>query len=577
MLIRCSYREHCVRFLNTTGLPGRFKVNHAHACRSVKVKVLPRCLGCVGRSQQGLSLILGFHILGRSYPSVLRREGEQPACRNKTGQQATWLLRSEFAILGARPILIHSIGLGQLLPLLFRDSARRRLAPCLFCNDADPSILLDDISVRCNPLLPRLTYRRRLGMAVRFGEATHPGPRNAQTLRLAIINPTSVLNKETAFLSMLTTGVDVIGLSETAATAKTQADLSHFLARHRVKSVWSPPCEPRCTTVSGEGHKMGKASGTAVLSRFPLRHVRNQLPPEWQCSIPDLCMPSRNVSLSRCRSSPFMDTAKTRDKPPSTQTTLFGKPCIRSNGPACHILLWVTSTCRLPSSKTGKLRAVRAIDPSMRASLCCMAIRCHPRAWQRQTLTMQFCVLSWCVAFGRSKSSNKMSLLPIVRWWLLLRSQPMAFFDKDTSCPRLGASWALPSRTCKKLRFTIFGPHIPLTGWKLGDEKLSSSFLRPCLVSRRKMALERHTCQELIGADVCNLHSGRFQCSKKKGRQGDYDPPCESHTTGTQRLVTQLRRLQSLDRKLKKFLHHIPPTSGRTLHCSSFALRLIAP
>ena len=144
--------------------------------------------------------------------------------------------------------------------------------------------------------------------AVRFGEASNPGPAgNSRTtlhsfwssqssagaadttpkqsspvkgdsLKVVVANPTAVLSKEAELCALQ---AHVLVLSETSATAQTQLTVASSMAARGFRSFWSCPVEPHYTPAGQPESRRGCAGGTAVLStlasHYPFAPVAEDL------------------------------------------------------------------------------------------------------------------------------------------------------------------------------------------------------------------------------------------------------------------------------------------------------------
>lgn len=101
-------------------------------------------------------------------------------------------------------------------------------------------------------------------------------------LSIAIVNPTTVLTKAPTFLDLFNkVGVQIVALSETAATEHVQRKVSKQLAKQQILSIWSPPAAPQREAVTDRLFERGKPTGTAVLSKVPCRTSRLPIEPPW--------------------------------------------------------------------------------------------------------------------------------------------------------------------------------------------------------------------------------------------------------------------------------------------------------
>ena len=110
--------------------------------------------------------------------------------------------------------------------------------------------------------------------ATRVGEASNPGPESC-TMRLMIANPTAIHKKVDRLLK---TNADIITTSETSATNIIQKEISHELKAKGFRSFWSPPVAPKKQTNDHRPSYRGEALGTAIFSRIPCRVTRAKVP-----------------------------------------------------------------------------------------------------------------------------------------------------------------------------------------------------------------------------------------------------------------------------------------------------------
>ena len=100
----------------------------------------------------------------------------------------------------------------------------------------------------------------------------------ATDFKLAVINPTAVLGKETDILALQQ---DMVLLSETSAVERAQRMAATAFRQAQCYSQWSPPVPPHS---AGLDSLRGHAEGTAVVSRHPLRGSFTGRPDAWNGS-----------------------------------------------------------------------------------------------------------------------------------------------------------------------------------------------------------------------------------------------------------------------------------------------------
>ena len=111
--------------------------------------------------------------------------------------------------------------------------------------------------------------------AIRIGEATNPGPNQdgSRDFTLGFLNPTTVLHREDAINNL---GVDCLALAETSATSLTQHHVAHNMKQRGYTVSWGAPVDNHKTTISGLDSLRGQASGVAFMAKVPLQPYRDQ-------------------------------------------------------------------------------------------------------------------------------------------------------------------------------------------------------------------------------------------------------------------------------------------------------------
>ena len=112
-----------------------------------------------------------------------------------------------------------------------------------------------------------------LGCAIRFGEASHPGP--YQVFTVCIFNPTTVHNHAADICGVV---ADLYLLSETGAMKDHQLELEQTLVSNKLSAIWGHPVPQFRETKSSTCTK-GAPIGVAVWSRLPIQKCR-ELPPD---------------------------------------------------------------------------------------------------------------------------------------------------------------------------------------------------------------------------------------------------------------------------------------------------------
>ena len=105
---------------------------------------------------------------------------------------------------------------------------------------------------------------------VRIGEAKNPGP--SSRIRCAITNPTTVVSKINQYVHLHDKeNVALSFLSETAATKLSQKVFNAKLRSHKLRAVWSHPVPDQFQRLDGRDSLKGKASGVGFVTSLPIR------------------------------------------------------------------------------------------------------------------------------------------------------------------------------------------------------------------------------------------------------------------------------------------------------------------
>ena len=115
-------------------------------------------------------------------------------------------------------------------------------------------------------------FRRVLGRGIRFGEALHPGP---DDLRFAICNPTSLNNKADSFgILREQFNCHFIGASETSATQPVQCSTRRQMRQLGYYSAFTTAAPSLRARADQQISLRGKATGCASFCLAPLRPAR---------------------------------------------------------------------------------------------------------------------------------------------------------------------------------------------------------------------------------------------------------------------------------------------------------------
>ena len=113
--------------------------------------------------------------------------------------------------------------------------------------------------------------------AVRVGEALHPGP-EPLCLNFAVTNPTSIVSKPGQYAELIQEcALDVFSASETAATKAVQRQFATAMRHVGFRSKWSVPLADRVVRSDGQPSLRGKASGVGLFSSWPIRTLSDTI------------------------------------------------------------------------------------------------------------------------------------------------------------------------------------------------------------------------------------------------------------------------------------------------------------
>ena len=96
-----------------------------------------------------------------------------------------------------------------------------------------------------------------------------PTPRDAGQVALAVINPTSIHNKEDLVAGLR---AHIIFASETSAVSFVQHSSGAKLQRHGLTTIWGSPVSPHVSAKTGLDTLRGHAAGVAIIGSLPLTH-----------------------------------------------------------------------------------------------------------------------------------------------------------------------------------------------------------------------------------------------------------------------------------------------------------------
>ena len=387
----------------------------------------------------------------------------------------------------------------------------------------------------------------------RIGEAAHPGPVN-----IALVNPTSIVSKTSQFGTLVSDhNTDIICASETAATAKAQKLFATTLKTHcGFKSLWSNPVEDQFHRSDGDGSFRGRASGVGVFSKLPMRLATDTLTEEMQTT------------------SRLIHTVHTVGAMQFQILTVYG---LASHSPSATATtdglivaaLEASRLLRLPTIICGDFNALplqlecgsllsrygfqdllqlhhqiygKVMQPTCRDTtnpdnaLLCPAMTKWLTGIKVEDEQLFDCHKVVCLSFNIPHEEQFVSRFAMPRSWIQYAIDPSSI---PLAYQQVSADRSLPS------------------GLEEWGSRVEAAIDLAYQHTQRKQNIDPTCFQTIPPRDKGRCKPRRFSnipiaSLTPKPRPGDYQPRHEVHTFKTQRLIKQLRRLQSFRRRLAK-------------------------
>ena len=390
----------------------------------------------------------------------------------------------------------------------------------------------------------------------RIGEAANPGPpettQTSMKLKLGIVNPTSVREKTWEFDKLINDHhCDIIGLAETSATIATQKEVDRELRTWKYKALWSNPVQHQKLRLDGEVSKRGRAGGTAIFTHLTSRVSR---------------IPATDVGH---------------------MTNRLVHAIIQFGNTSVQVFVIYGATSSIANSVQITENLIQeAIDRSQRLNLPSVFLgdfnmdvaqsEAFAPLFQHGYRHLEEIFLTRygkVMDFTCNDATNDTAVIhPVLLPWLTdIEVNKDKLFD--THDP-VFVTFALPCEPLSTLRYRI--PHcwadLPIETSDLQEvyhehsipAQSIDAWCKKCELLVDQVIQRNHHKDPQINP-LCHLpkrFKGRgidrrpvkcpFQAQVKEGRNGDYNPPGEVCAIATKRKVTQLRRLQSLRRRIQK-------------------------
>ena len=420
-----------------------------------------------------------------------------------------------------------------------------------------------------------IVWRPALGSGIRFGEAKHPGP-PMQSIRFCVTNPTSLTQKADMYIDLANIHeCDVISLSETAATDITQRNFSKLVGKHKLRCHWSPPVQPFRNTITGKPHEKGRASGVCLCTTLPFRPCRNKFDAKWIAStrIIHSIVKAGNLHIQ--------------------VLTLYCKPtssgaAVIFNQELMNYVMTQIELVPLPFIIMGDFNMdLDRFDcwPALESKGC----RCLPQLHQRLmgtpmpatckdvTIPDNAIISSTLVPFVTRVQVLKDTGIPTHHPVIFDLSLPaQGLFRHRINFPRQFTELGLDEADFDNA-YNIARESLPLPNsieeWGHNLDSLADIAIQNC----PKMHKQGVHSLPLPFKGRCRIKQVTkcpVQSSTKKGWNGVFEPSTEVLTMATRRKITQLRRIQSLMRRLFKLeaVDHIPDNTTKELRSEWVAI-----
>ena len=388
----------------------------------------------------------------------------------------------------------------------------------------------------------------------RFGEALNPGPK----FNIALTNPTAILNKQQTYQELLQLyNLHAIAAAETSATELAQRVMSNRFRQMGLHTQWSTPVADQFPTVSGQPSFRGKAAGVCLATRFPCRQALDTISVDWQTTSRILHVV---ISLGTIEVQIVVIYGIPLGQPNATQI----------NSDLVLQAMQATNCLSLPSIILGDFNA----NPH---SLPCHATIVQQGFYDLKWIHQERYGTPYPFTCKDATSPDtalvSSGLLPLLKTIII---HPDYVFDAhkpvilcfEMEAPFLTSSRLVMPKSWLELPIesefvqTTYPEIIQTQGipntleeWALGVEDTIDRAYRLSQQKHSGSAYSQTTGLPYKFRGRCQpgkMHSIPPKTLTKLARPGDYNPATEVYRFSTLKCVRQMRRLQSLQRRLKK-------------------------
>ena len=400
----------------------------------------------------------------------------------------------------------------------------------------------------------RIQKRHDPFFAIRVGEAENPGP---EPFKFAIVNPTAVLGKIPDICSLQ---IHAVMLSENSATKSVQVESSNVWRNKGFKSIWSMPVAAHAWTFKEDEARRGQASGVSIHSRLPIRYTRITM----------------NNDIDHTR---LVSAVIQCGKWPIHVVTIYGYPLCQkdSKHKTNQLLLEAAAQVEqtgLPSMIVGDfnvpcedLSAAQILFQEGRLTLASIFSRKYgndmPMTCRESTRPDQAIIHPKLIPFVTHIEVNKTKVVP--------DHDPIIFHLTIPDEQPMTQNWNLPSSWLQYEPDPVLVEKAFLQNWTPPTSSNSESSLSDAL------KLWAMTCETAVDIAIKQQHCDNPEkfpqkClpAKAKGRnqprrlvkkpitcvskacEGQYNPQIEMASFRLNHWIRQLRRLQSLQNRIRK-------------------------
>ena len=391
----------------------------------------------------------------------------------------------------------------------------------------------------------------------RIGEASHPGPPTpgGQGFRIAFVNPTTVLNREAAFDNLK---VDCLALAETSATKLTQQQVTFNMKQRGYATLWREPVDNHKTTLCGQDSLRGQASGVAFMAKVPLKPFRNANPPTalQRTRVHFAYAQYGATTILQCV---LYGLANGNDRARETTNALVAyavEIILAHHGPAI--------VCGDFNHDLSQLPAVQLLQQAGFLNI----MQIHQNLYGKP-MPPTYKEQSTSLMLFSTEIAGHVTSIEILQFGELPGHKPVIInldlpgggltkrmWQAPKNWQELSPDQQLVEHCYSQLPSLEITPDSMsnLQQWSNKVEKAVDAALRNNICNNQITfpCRDNHVLEYQGRFRVKTMSTKHFRCFAPKARQGDYEPFTEVKTIQATQLIRQLRRLQSLRRRMHR-------------------------